>query len=264
MRARTPRTHGRQSRAVVDASNAEDGGAAPDSDAPIEGGVDAPTDRSAPLDATSRSSSTASPSPRHDVEDERLLVERAQAGDAAAFGALYRLHVSAVYRYAVAPLVRDRALAEELVADTFVRAHENLGRFVWQGRSILPWLVRIGRNLALDALRRSRRLVPLAEGKAARLPAREAHGDVEGALARGELREQARDRVQQALDELSERYRLVITLRLLEQRSREESAQVLAVTVGTLDVLLCRACKSFRKIYEARFGAHALENLELG
>jgi RNA polymerase sigma-70 factor (ECF subfamily) len=53
---------------------------------------------------------------------------------------------------------------------------------------------------------------------------------------------------------LSPRYREVITLRLVEQRSRAEAAAVLGLTVNTLDVLLCRACKAFRKHWHARYG----------
>ena len=71
-------------------------------------------------------------------DEERALVARAQAGEVAAFRALYQRYAQAVHRYAILPLVHDRTLAEDLLADTFVRALENIGRFRWQGKGVLP------------------------------------------------------------------------------------------------------------------------------
>jgi len=60
-----------------------------------------------------------------------------------------------------------------------------------------------------------------------------------------------RERIELALAELPDRYRAAIQLRLIEELSREECARRFEVTVGTFDVLLHRAVRSFRK----RFGA---------
>jgi DNA-directed RNA polymerase specialized sigma24 family protein len=54
--------------------------------------------------------------------DAAALVEAVRSGDPAAFEAFYRRYESAVYRTALA-LVRDGSTAEEIVVDTFVRAH---------------------------------------------------------------------------------------------------------------------------------------------
>lgn len=75
---------------------------------------------------------------------ERSLVERAQAGDRAAFGQLYQRHVDAVYAY-IALRVRDGALADDLTQDVFLSAWRSLGGFRWQG-SLAPWLMRIAHN----------------------------------------------------------------------------------------------------------------------
>jgi RNA polymerase sigma-70 factor (ECF subfamily) len=52
------------------------------------------------------------------------------------------------------------------------------------------------------------------------------------------------------LDKLNPRYRQAVTLRILEERSREQCAATLSVTVATFDVLLLRALRSFRKTWQ--------------
>lgn len=81
---------------------------------------------------------------------EALLVERASAGDRAAFGQLYQKHVEAVFAY-VQLRVRDRTVAEDLTQDIFINAFRALanGRFVWQG-SFAPWLLRCAHNRVVN------------------------------------------------------------------------------------------------------------------
>jgi RNA polymerase sigma-70 factor (ECF subfamily) len=63
-----------------------------------------------------------------------------------------------------------------------------------------------------------------------------------------EIAETVRD-VRLSLTRVNERYAEVLKLRLIEDRPREECAQVLGITLGNFDVLLHRACKAFRKVY---------------
>ena len=56
----------------------------------------------------------------------------------------------------------------------------------------------------------------------------------------------------EVLETLNPRYAKVLRLRLLEDRDREECAEILDVKVGTLDVLLYRACRSFKQACEKR------------
>jgi RNA polymerase sigma-70 factor, ECF subfamily len=181
-------------------------------------------------------------------EEERTLVERAQEGDQRAFRALYMLHADTVFRCAIMPLARDRNLAEDLLADTFVRAMENLQRFRWQGKGLLPWLIRIGKNLTLDHLRKLGRVTAWPDGFEQHLPDL-SDSNAESLLGRAELSEVLRERIDTCLVELNPRYRRVLELRMIEKRARHDAAAQLDINVGTLDVLLFRACKSFRKVY---------------
>jgi RNA polymerase sigma-70 factor (ECF subfamily) len=65
-------------------------------------------------------------------------------------------------------------------------------------------------------------------------------------------RRRSRERIGGAMDKLSERYRVAIRLRLIEELPREECAARLDVTIGTFDVLLYRAVRAFRKHYGDR------------
>src|SRR5688572_10170090 len=77
------------------------------------------------------------------------LVHRAQGGDADAFGELYDRYVDLVYRY-VYYRVGSKALAEDLVSETFLRALRRISTFTWQGRDFAAWLITIARNLIAD------------------------------------------------------------------------------------------------------------------
>ncbi len=193
--------------------------------------------------------------PRHhgDLDEERMLVERARQGDGMAFRQLYERHAGAVHRFAILPLVRNRTLAEDLLADTFLRAFEHLHRFQWQGRGLLPWLVRIAKNLCFDHLRRATRADPWPVGFEQFLPD-PTEWNAESVLAHGELSELLRVRITVCLEAVHPRYRRVLELRLVSGLSREAAATSLGVSIGTLDVLLFRACKAFRRIFVERFG----------
>lgn len=84
-------------------------------------------------------------------EPDPALVRRARDGDAAAFDEIVRTLRAPVVRY-VDHLVRDRALAEDVTQETFVRCYRNLERYEFQGR-FTTWLVQIARNAGIDAMR---------------------------------------------------------------------------------------------------------------
>ncbi|MBC8069926.1 MAG: RNA polymerase sigma factor [Deltaproteobacteria bacterium] len=191
--------------------------------------------------------------PDADESDERTLVQRAQAGDHAAMRELYQRFAPAVHRYAIVPLVHDRALAEDLLADTFVRAMEHIGRFRWQGKGVLPWLIRIAKNLALDHLRKSGRFAGWPDDFD-QFVSDDGAGSGESIAAEREVTSLLRGRIEECLVHINPRYGKVLRLRLVEGMPRDQAAIEMEVSVGTLDVLLFRACKAFRKLYVERYG----------
>ena len=91
-------------------------------------------------------------------DDQRAvweLVRRAQDGDAEGFGELYDRYVDVVFRY-LFHKAGDRATAEDLTSETFVRALRRIDSLSYQGRDVGAWLVTIARNLLLDHVKSSR------------------------------------------------------------------------------------------------------------
>ena len=82
-------------------------------------------------------------------------MRRAQEGDAEAFGELYDHYVTMVHRYAY-HRVGDRATAEDVTSETFVRALRRIDSLSFQGRDVGAWLVTIARNIIRDHVKSSR------------------------------------------------------------------------------------------------------------
>src|ERR687893_71225 len=83
------------------------------------------------------------------------LVSAAQRGDREAFGRLYGRYVGPVSRF-LTSRVPDRALAEDLTSETFLRALRRIDSVHDQGRDVGAWFTTIARNLILDHAKPSR------------------------------------------------------------------------------------------------------------
>lgn len=84
------------------------------------------------------------------------LVQSAADGDQQAFNELHRRHSPAVRR-AIEHLVHDPDLADDLTQDTFLKAFKKLGKFRPDAR-FAPWILKIANRVALDHLKREKRL----------------------------------------------------------------------------------------------------------
>lgn len=183
-----------------------------------------------------------------ELEQEQRQVEEAQAGNLDAMRPILERYAQPLYGSVILPRLGDAATAEDVLRDTLATAVEKIGRFSWQGKSIYPWLRQIAINKVFDVHRQSKRSRKLADAMVHEIPKEtdpDSHADVQ--LIADEERTAHRARIDEAMAQLAERYRTAIELRLVEELSREECAKRLAVTVGTFDVLLFRAVRSFRK-----------------
>jgi RNA polymerase sigma-70 factor (ECF subfamily) len=181
-------------------------------------------------------------------QDEKRLVERAQAGDLDAFGELYERFSPAVFNVALR-MVGSREDAEDIRQEVFLRAHRALKEFKGEAR-FSTWLYRIAANVALDEIRRRK---PTVSADALREESRwEA-----AAGERGDPQEQldrnlAREAVQAALLAMPPHYRILVVLKHIEGLSYEEIASVLGCSLTSLNVRLHRARESFRKALAPR------------
>ena len=121
------------------------------------------------------------------------------------FSEVYEKHFQDVYRFALA-LCRDRALAEELTQDTFVKALESFGSFRGTCK-VTTWLCQIARNGYLDHLEKMNRLAPEDERETA---------DGEDFTIRVVDREDTAA-IHRYLHTLPEPYREVFTLRIFAE-----------------------------------------------
>lgn len=150
------------------------------------------------------------------------------------FGAAVLPHLDAAYNLALW-LVRDRALAQDVVQDASVRALRHFGSF--RGGDGRAWLLRIVRHAAYDAIAARDRLRACAgsgeEAEAVADPA----GDPESAVAQAQLR----SLLDRAIAQLPLELRECLILRELEELSYKEIAAITGAPVGTVMSRLWRA-----------------------
>ena len=84
--------------------------------------------------------------------EETWQVKRAIERDANAFAELYDRHVVRVYRH-IYYVVNDRNAAEDLTAQTFLKAWEAIDRYTDRGTPFIAWLLRIAHNQSISYLR---------------------------------------------------------------------------------------------------------------
>jgi len=184
-----------------------------------------------------------------ELELERQLVVRAQAGDREALGQLLYRHGPALYRSVLLPRLGSEAAAKDALAETYAKVVERIDRFTWQNVGFYPWLRTVALRIALDHLRAKKRMV-FWEPEDVERSLDESENAAEGseqALDERRDREAARSKVEEALERIHPRYARAVRLRVLEERPREEVAALLEVTPATFDVLLHRAIAALKK-----------------
>lgn len=183
-----------------------------------------------------------------ELEEEQRLVEEAQQGNLDAMRPILERYASPLYGTVILPRLGDAVSAEDVLRDTLATAVEKIKRFTWQGKSIYPWLRQIAINKVYDVHRQSKRSRKLADAMVHEVATEtdpDSHADAQ--LMADQERRSHRSRIDETLDQLQERYRTAIELRLIQELPREECAKRLGITIGTFDVLLFRAVRAFRK-----------------
>ena len=172
---------------------------------------------------------------------DRLLVARAQAGDKDAYEQLVKSHQHRVFAVA-GRILRRHEDVEDIAQQVFLKAYFSLQRF--DGRSAFStWLYKITVNECWDMLRKKkvRPLVyesDLSEEQGAQMLA--AQGTA-GTMPDVRQRMETRQRVENLLEALDERDRLMLILKEVEGFSIEEIAEALELNANTVKVRMSRA-----------------------
>ena len=169
------------------------------------------------------------------------LVHAVQTGDQQAFGQLYDHYVDVVFRY-VLSRVGDRALAEDLTSETFLRALRRISSVSDQGRDVGAWFVTIARNLVLDHVKSSRyRLeVTTAEISDSSNTDRGPEHQVVTEATNAELL--------QCVAQLGDDQQQCITLRFMQGRSVAETAALMDRNEGAIKALQHRAVRRLAQL----------------
>ena len=178
------------------------------------------------------------------MQDEQRLVRRAQRGETAAFEALVAAHAQLVYNLALRTLNIPHE-AEDVAQEAFVRAWRGLPSFRAEA-SFRTWLYRIVTNLCYNRLPRLRQELAALEAEVA-VPLPDDRQHVETMLLSQELQ----THLHQAIADLPDSYRMLVTLRHLQQLSYDEIAEVMAMPLGTVKTGIFRARRQLRQALEA-------------
>ncbi|MGW0708560.1 ECF subfamily RNA polymerase sigma factor, BldN family [Streptomyces sp. NPDC002643] len=192
-----------------------------------------------------RSGATATTTrrPAADSDSARMmdLVERAQSGEAEAFGRLYDQYSDTVYRY-IYYRVGGKATAEDLTSETFLRALRRIGTFTWQGRDFGAWLVTIARNLVADHFKSSRFRLEVTTGEM--LDANEVERSPEDSV----LESLSNAALLEAVRRLNPQQQECVTLRFLQGLSVAETARVMGKNEGAIKTLQYRAVRTLARL----------------
>jgi RNA polymerase sigma-70 factor (ECF subfamily) len=187
----------------------------------------------------------ARPAPGDAAAEVWALVERAQAGDSQAFGMIYDRYVDTVFRF-IYFRVGNRPLAEDLTADTFLRALKRIGSFTWQGRDLGAWLVTIARNLVADHFKSGKYRLEVTTGEV--LDADQADRGPEGSPELAVVDHITNVALLTAVKKLNPEQQECIVLRFLHGFSVAETAQAMNKNEGAIKALQYRAVRALHRL----------------
>ena len=183
------------------------------------------------------------------MQDE-LLIRRAQRGDADAFEQLLLEHQKNVYNlcYRMAGNPDD---AMDLSQETFLRAWRCLDQYQFAS-AFSTWLYRLCSNICIDFLRRRRRqqTVPLTFEDADGEEQTSAGPDAQPLPEEQVELKLTRETLAAAMAQLLPEHRAVLQLRVVNEMSYEQIADVLDIQIGTVKSRLSRARNQLKKILE--------------
>lgn len=163
---------------------------------------------------------------------DRDLIQRARRGETEAFGELVTRYQTSVFNVCYR-LLHERAEAEDMAQESFIRAHERLSTFD-EERPFGPWIRRVAANVCLNHLSVQKTATELDDE-------RNADGNQGPEVVR-EARERS-EQIREALASLPPHYRIVIELRHYQEMSYAEIATELNIPLSDVKSHLFRARK---------------------
>jgi RNA polymerase sigma-70 factor (ECF subfamily) len=173
------------------------------------------------------------------VTDEEIVAKIIK-GDKRLYGEILDRYEKKIYFYLRRLTGWDQLSIEDMVQDTFIKVYKNLASFDLKLK-FSSWIYRIAHNVGVDFLKTQKKTANI--------------DDLEEVLASKQtsvedlaIAEVEKDLLKNALKKMDWKYREVILLYYLEERSYEEISDILQIPVSTAGVLLMRAKKKLKEL----------------
>jgi RNA polymerase sigma-70 factor, ECF subfamily len=173
--------------------------------------------------------------------EDRALIERLKRRDPQALAELYDRYGRMAYSL-VLRVVRDKAIAEDLTQETFLRVWNRIHSIDSDKGAIGPWLLAIARNRAIDYLRSS---AGRDRNVAVELDETD-HASIFGEMEAGILLSDQVRRVKAAMEKLAPNHRIVVELAYFEGLSQSEMSAKMGQPLGTIKTWVRTALQSLR------------------
>ncbi|MFO8029483.1 MAG: sigma-70 family RNA polymerase sigma factor [Cyclonatronaceae bacterium] len=183
-------------------------------------------------------------------------VEAALSGDQQAYQRLVEKYQRALY-FHILKLVRNRDVVDDLVQEAFLKAFDCLESYNRQ-YAFSTWIYRIATNHSIDYLRK-KKLSTLSIDEPVQGKDGEMRMELTDESAGTDLeiiRKQRRKMVRDAVESLPEKYRLVVRMRHMEEKSYEEIAEELSLPLGTVKAHIFRARELLNKHLKQKLAAY--------
>ena len=191
---------------------------------------------------------TGGPARRRTIaREEYVFLAAAKRGDSAAFEILCKQSAGTVF-HIVRRIMRNNEDAEDVVQESFQQAFIHLKNFKGDSR-FSTWLSRIAINAALMKLRKKRLWdVSLDESTETEQPSSRLDVEDQGLNPEQLYAQEERQRIlSEAMNELTPGMRKAIELRELDERSTEETARIMGISVSAVKARVFHGRKRLRK-----------------
>jgi RNA polymerase sigma-70 factor (ECF subfamily) len=176
-------------------------------------------------------------------KEEHDLIEASLKGDKSAFGELVKRYQKMVAR-TVKGMLGDTVFAEDIGQEVFIKLYYSLAEFRGEAK-LSTYIQRIAVNLTLNEIKRRKRFTSTFS----QAGNHELH-EYDIADLGDEERRDARELVTKALQKMEPKFRIIITMRMLQGYSTKETAEILELPLGTVLSRLSRAQEQIKKILE--------------
>ncbi len=171
------------------------------------------------------------------MDNEQTYVRKAQSGDSAGFAMLYDFYIDKIYRFIFYKTFSKEG-AEDLTSDVFTKAFQKINSYDSTKGPFGAWLYRIARNAVIDHYRTRKAHVPIDD-----------MFDIASDDRTVEQKDaiMALEKVSEYLKTLTPKQREIITLRIWEERSYKEIAEIVGGTEASVKMAFSRSIRDVRE-----------------